>query len=210
MEARGCDHRASRMVGGAGNRRPLEDSRDCRIVGSGVEPRDGRASQSPSSLVGQAPPESPWFSRSTSLRLLSANKRPHLLRRWNSCHITVPTALREMWTSSSVGAADTENFQYHSPNPDRIRREFRHDSPWQATAWGWVQVSRRYSPPTSTKSWPCLARISRDRSAARAFQSRHAWSPWRCSVGGNVDVPLGGMVALLNVLFPELSRAIPG
>jgi hypothetical protein len=70
--------------------------------------------------------------------------------------ITFSTALCEMWISSSVGAAELEIFPHHSPNADRRRREFRPHGQSQATAFGWVQVSRCHSPQTSRKSWPCV------------------------------------------------------
>jgi hypothetical protein len=40
-------------------------------------------------------------------------------------HSTLPTALHEMWISSSVGAAYLESFQHQSPNTDLLRRDFR-------------------------------------------------------------------------------------
>jgi hypothetical protein len=49
-------------------------------------------------------------------------------------HIALPTALREMWISSSDGAAYTEIFQHRSPNAELILRAFRHYGQWQATA----------------------------------------------------------------------------
>jgi hypothetical protein len=69
--------------------------------------------------------------------------------------VTLPTPLRERWIASSVGATDREMFQHHSPNTDCRRREFRPYRQSQATAFGWIQVSQRHSPPTSRKSWPC-------------------------------------------------------
>jgi hypothetical protein len=44
-----------------------------------------------------------------------------------------PPALREMWLSSSVGAAYLETFQHHGPNMDPMLREFRQHGQWQAT-----------------------------------------------------------------------------
>jgi hypothetical protein len=57
-----------------------------------------------------------------------------LLNIWKCFHIILPTALREMWISSSVGAAYMEIFQHHSPNTDLRRRELRPHGQWQATA----------------------------------------------------------------------------
>jgi hypothetical protein len=48
-----------------------------------------------------------------------------------------------------VGAAETEFFQHYSPNTDRIRQACRAHGPWQATAFTWVQVSRRHAQPVS-------------------------------------------------------------
>jgi hypothetical protein len=48
-----------------------------------------------------------------------------------------------------VGAAETEFFQHYSPNTERIRQVCRPHGPWQATAFTWVQVSRRHAPPVS-------------------------------------------------------------
>jgi hypothetical protein len=53
--------------------------------------------------------------------------------------------------------ADTDMVPHHSPNPDRLRREFRHHGHWQAIASGWVQVSRGNSPPVYRRSWPCVS-----------------------------------------------------
>jgi hypothetical protein len=47
-------------------------------------------------------------------------------------------------------------FPHHSSNTDVLRRAFRPHGPWQATAFGWLQVSRRNFPPGSRTSWPCL------------------------------------------------------
>jgi hypothetical protein len=48
--------------------------------------------------------------------------------------ITLPTALREMWISFSVGAAYAEIVQHRSPNTHLLLREFRHHGSWQAPA----------------------------------------------------------------------------
>jgi hypothetical protein len=45
----------------------------------------------------------------------------------------------------------------HSPDRDLLLREFRHHGRWQATAFGWAQVSQRHLPRAYRKSWPCLS-----------------------------------------------------
>ena len=68
--------------------------------------------------------------------------------------ITRTTALREMWISSSVGAAEMELFQYHSPNTKLMCRECRHDGPWQASSGNSVQSGGKGGPATCL-SLPC-------------------------------------------------------
>jgi hypothetical protein len=74
---------------------------------------------------------------SMSSRLARSSSFPaaaELLTIWQYFHITIPTALRQMWISSFVGAADTEIYQHHSPTTDRILQEFRYHGPWRVIA----------------------------------------------------------------------------